>query len=551
MATGTAPVTGTVRTGMTGMRPPQSRQPIWARMLQWWNTQTQKQRTMWSMVAVGAVLAVGLLFTIHKTTAYVPLYENALSSDDISDVTSTLAKLNIPYDKTLDNHVTVSPSKKVQALTELTREGIPHHPFTESTTGSTTQTPEQFTEEQRRSLERDITTVLRQFDEVADANVKLVIPPENAIFFGDDKEHSKAAVVLKLRAGYDKLPLDKARAIVNMVAASVPKLQPENVELTDTNGRLLSEMLKKSEDEMAPNGMIEQKKALQQQLESQIRQVLDGPIGSGKYALVVNAELDWNKVKRVEQIHGSQLNVRGILPLERKVDSETYTKNGTQQQSSPGVKPLAYSNEESGGGVKGGNYVRTSTIEKNIPNSTETQTEFTPGQVKRLTASVFTDEQLSDEVKNQYRAAVEGAIGFDPERGDRVFFGMLPFHSHEIQNMATAMNNPGWLGRDSSPFSGGLLMRVVLGALIAGVVGVGLYLFREQKAQMEKTQLVLSASPATTVSDISDLLNEKTGKVTVPETSQPVAQTQKLEQLVKEKPTKVAELLKTTWLAEK
>jgi len=545
--------TGTVRTGMTGMtgiRPPQARPTLWGRAMQWWNSMNQRQKMTVAAIAIAVVLISGISFRVQRATAYTNLYENVLSQDDIQDVSTALTELGIPYNKTLDNHITVPPSKRVTALSELVKEGIPRHPFYQAPAGATTQTHEEFTEQQRMGLERDITMVLREFNEVADANVKLVIPSENTTFFSDEKPDAKAAVVLKLKPGYDKLPLDKARAIINLVASSVPMLKPDNVELTDTQGRLLSEQIKKSEDSSIPDNMLAQKKNLQQQFESQIKQILDKALGPDKYALAVNVDLNWNKSQSVIQTNGTDLNPKGDFIEQEQIDTETYAKNPSK---SGGAKEIAYSNDMTVSGsttTKNGDYNRTHILKKHRINATETRTDVTPGQLTRVTASVLTEEQLSDDNKNTLRAAVKNAIGFNPDREDNISFGILPFHRDELTQMGQAMNTPGFIRHGISyPTAMAAAMKLILAALVFGVVGLAFYLFRQQKAQTEKAQLVLAATPATTVSDISDLLNEKTGRTMV-QSSAP-ASSQKLEQLVKEKPTKVAELLKTTWLAEK
>lgn len=543
--------TGTVRTGMTGMtglRPPQARPTWWARGLQIWNSLNQRQKLMWGGIAVFLILVIPIFMQVQKATAYTDLYPNSLSPSDLQDVTIALTQEHIPYNKTLDNHVTVPPSRKVEALSDLLKQGIPRHPFYQLPAASTTQTHEEFTEEQRLMLEQQITMVIRQFDEVADANVQLVIPSDNATFFADEKPQAKAAVVLRLKPGVDKLPLDKARAIVNLVASSVPMLSVDNVELTDTQGRLLSQEIKNAEDNTMPDNMLTQKKNMQEQLESQIRQILDKALGPDQYALAVNVDLNWNKSQSVVQTNGTPLNAKGDLIDQEQIDKESYSK---APGGSAGVKPITYSNDMAISGTsKSGNYERSHILVKHRINAAEVRTDVTPGQLTRITASVLTEEALSDENKNTLRAAVQNAIGFNPDHGDSISFGTLPFHRDELAQMGQAMSAPSWV-RHARSYTGAAnaAMKVILAAMVFGAVGAGFYLFRRQKAVAEKTQLSLAATPATTVSDISDLLTEKTGKTAAAPSAPPASQ--RLEQLVKEKPTKVAELLKTTWLAEK
>lgn len=551
MATGTSPITGTMRTGMTGIRPPQQRQPLLAKVTQWWTGLTQKQRVLVAIVGIAMILVVAISVRIQKATAYVNLYESTLTSEDVNDISMVLTEHRIPYVKTIDSHVIVPPGKRVEALADLMTQGIPRHPLYQSVAGSNTQTHEEFTEQQHRVLERDITLVLRQFTEIADANVKLVIPSENDSFFRDEKDEAKAAVVIKLRPGYEGLPLGKAKALVNFVASSVPKLKPEHVQLTDTNGKLFNDILKESQDSLSSDKMIDQKKGFQKQFEAQIRQILDKALGPEKYALAVNVDLDWNKSQSVVQTHGTDLTPSGVVPEQVQKDIETFTKGGGSQGT--GARQLAYSTGDFTTKFKGGDYRKEHILQKNRINSSETRTDVTPGQIKQITASVLTEEQLSDENQRALRAAVKNAIGFNYDRGDSVAFGMLPFHHDELAEMRQAIENPGMFKRDglSSSAAGAMVLRIAMAALILGIAGVAVYLYREHQARLEKTELVLAAGPTANISDISDLLSEKTGKMAAPAGSSSALETQKLEQLVKERPTKVAEILKTTWLAEK
>lgn len=547
MPTQTGPLTGgTLRTGVTG-RFPQQRQPLMARATAWWQAMTKRQKMMAAGIVLALLLVVGLSFKIQKATAYVNLYENSLSTEDVNDVTTALAENHIPYIKSLDNHVTVPPGKRVEALADLMNAGIPRHPFYESPAGSNTQTHEAWTADQHRILEREITMVLRQFNEIADANVKLVIPSENDAFFRDEKDSAKAAIVVRLKPGTDTLPQEKVKAIVNFVASSVPSLKPENVQLTDTNGKLFSAMLKDSESTLSSDKMIDEKRRFQKLFEAQIRQILDKALGPDKYALAVNVDLDWNKSQSIVQTNGTDLNASGVVPSQVQKDIEEYTKTNPQ---STGVKQLAYSNGDMVMTARGGNYKREHILQKNAINSTETRTDVTPGQIKQITASVLTEEMLSDDNQRALRAAVRNAIGFNYDRGDAVSFGMLPFHRDELETLRQSIQHPGIFRHEFfSPMAGAIALRMTMAALVIGIVVVGVVLYRQQQAKLEKTELVLAAGPTASLSDISDFMSEKTGRATAAAAA--ARETQKLEALVKEKPTKVAELLKTTWLAEK
>ena len=89
-------------------------------------------------------------------------------------------------------------------------------------------------------------------------------------------------------------------------------------------------------------------------------------------------------------------------------------------------------------------------------------------------------------------------------------------------------------------------------ALLVLLIAV-IYMLRQKNVQTEQSRVLLNSgamSSTSTTSDISDLVSTKIGTSTLP-TETKVNTTDTLEKLAKEKPTKVAELLKSTWLADK
>jgi flagellar M-ring protein FliF len=529
----------------------QPKPPFYSKALESWKKLTNKQKTFLGGGAAAVLLLIFLIVQIQKAGAYVNLYEVPLSPNDIQNVTQALSQMGVPYTISQNNNIKVPPSQKVQALATLTQHGLPHQPFIQMPAASTGETSEQFSVDKRLYLEKELTAVLRQFHGIADANVNLVIPSQTDNFFSNHKQQAKAAVVLKLMPG-EQFHLHEAKAIQNLVAASVPYLSPKNVQITDTHGRLLSHMLKNYQNENMPDNMLKIKEAYEKQYESQIRQILNPVLGRGKYALAVNVRLNWNQSEARSQKVGTGLNTKGSLPLE--VEKTTEKFNNKKSGSQGGVQQLGF--QPYGGAAQHGTrYGKSMVLQKNAIDQTNQRTIYTPGQVTRITAAVLADQSLSPSSVETLTASIKNAIGMDEARGDRVSFGTLPFKSHAIAQMSSQMDQGGLFRQNApSPISGEEVMRILAGLLCVGLILGIMFFLRQQKVQAQKGQLVLTPGPAETVSDISDLLTEKTGKITSASTSSKPAQanqTEKLEQLAKEKPTKVAELLKTTWLSEK
>ncbi|MEW6281969.1 MAG: flagellar M-ring protein FliF C-terminal domain-containing protein, partial [Candidatus Eremiobacterota bacterium] len=200
-----------------------------------------------------------------------------------------------------------------------------------------------------------------------------------------------------------------------------------------------------------------------------------------------------------------------------------------------------------------GEYVNTKKARKvEVPKTTQRVVDRSP-RVRRISCSVAVDN-IPEEQRAQIAGLVREAAGLDESRGDTLTVVSMPFAKamdQQIKDMASAMATgttprPAAPGMGLSPQIVAMMMffpAMILLALVA------VFLLKQHRVQQDKSAILLGASSGATASDISDLLNEKSGKSqTIGETR--VNTTEQLEKLAKEKPTKVAEMLKSTWLSQ-
>jgi flagellar M-ring protein FliF len=146
---------------------------------------------------------------------------------------------------------------------------------------------------------------------------------------------------------------------------------------------------------------------------------------------------------------------------------------------------------------------------------------------------------------------VKDAIGIDETRGDSVTVASIPFNSSMIDQMRSEMAiRPAAVPRTSPAVNTSYLLYLSGAAMAILLIPLLVFMMRQRKVQTERSRLIMATGPGATASDISDLISDKIGRSTAPPETQ-VNTTDQLEKLAKEKPTKVAELLKSTWLAEK
>src|SRR5690348_13882659 len=90
---------------------------------------------------------------------------------------------------------------------------------------------------QTRALEGELARTIRAMHGVRGVRVHLVLPRREP--FARDQQEAQASVLLSL-AGVGRLDREGVQAILNLVAAAVPGLRPQNIALVDARGDLLA-----------------------------------------------------------------------------------------------------------------------------------------------------------------------------------------------------------------------------------------------------------------------------------------------------------------------
>ncbi|WP_161956841.1 flagellar basal-body MS-ring/collar protein FliF [Sphingosinithalassobacter portus] len=125
----------------------------------------------------------------------------------------------------------------------------------------------------QRALQGELVRTILHMDGIVDARVHLALPERS--LFRDNGVAPKAAVTLTLRN--DRPPTsDRVAGIRNLVAAAVPELDPENVVLLDSSGRLLTPEPVVVRPELTPEA--EQRAAVQSYYHARARGAVDAAL---------------------------------------------------------------------------------------------------------------------------------------------------------------------------------------------------------------------------------------------------------------------------------
>jgi len=450
-----------------------------------WGRFNNTQRAL--LIAIPALVLILFLslILVSSRSKYEILYSH-LSQKDAADVTTELKKNNVPYrlESKDESVIVLVPSDKVyDTRLTLAGEGLPkgngvgYEIFDQTKWGTT-----DFTQKvnYKRALEGELQRTIESLQEIDAARVNIVIPePE---LFTEQEKPTTASVVLQLKPQAE-LKKEQVRGIVHLVAASVEGLKPENVNVVDGNGNILSNFIQEEAEDNNSDSVTDGSNLTQQakltlhqmevqqnfekDLERKITTMLTKVLGNDRLAVSVSAELDFDKAENDSEIYEPVVDGQGIA-RSTQTKKEQYVGDGYPSNVVGGV-PGTDSNIPGYQAVVGnGNnsqYSREENTTNYEINRTVKHDVVAPGSPKRVSVGVFVDNLQPQQV-DAIKSAVVAAAGLDLNRGDQVAVENMPFdNSQELASMKesqmeTQQNFYLSLGKI------GLLVLMVLGILL-------------------------------------------------------------------------------------
>ena len=342
-----------------------------------------------------------------------------------------------------------------------------------------------------RTQEIRMARTIEQFAGVRAAEVHLALPKE-AVFLRDN-ERPSASVLLNL---YSARSLDgeQIRAIVDLVAGSVPNLDASRVTITDQFGRL-HHSGSMSEDEIQSSKEFAESRKRSEELRKKVERILEPIIGAGNYTVELHVDMDFSAQEATQKVYNADLPA---LRSERVLNEENATAGAqgvpgalSNQPPTPATAPeVAGAANTAVTAATGGNGSKREEAERNYDHDTTiSHTRSQIGVVRRVTASIgldyvapaataptgTADPAAAAAPARQARAAadvanitrlVQSAIGFDAQRGDIVEVQSFPFVRAEVPEEPQSI--PLW----EQPWFQ-MLFKPLLGLIIAVVFVLG------------------------------------------------------------------------------
>jgi flagellar M-ring protein FliF len=286
----------------------------------------------------------------------------------------------------------------------------------------------------RAAREHDLTLSIMEIEGVEAVRVHLA-EAEKSVFVRDNVAPS-ASVVVRMARG-QRLDDSEVAAVVNLVAASVPGLSPDAVQVIDQHGRLLTDKRAGHSERLELQGRMEEK------LRAQIAQLLIPMIGQGNFSSEVQVELDMDQVTSARESYDKQ----GVLRSETQAQSQTSGPGGAAgvpgvTANTPPPAPIA-----SPGPPQGAAPAAATAPQSNGESSATRTYELgrevavsngTPGRIKRLTVAVALSADALKKTKpqdiEQLKQLIGAAVGVDPARGDQVAVVLRAFAAPPLES---------------------------------------------------------------------------------------------------------------------
>lgn len=454
-----------------GLALPKGGLDAWRMRMKGFFAQPAVARSLPMLGLLGVVGAAALTWMALREPPQRDLFRG-LPDADKAAVAEALDKGAVPYHiDEGDGSITVGEDDYFKAKMMLASEGLPKSaPDGNSMIDTMPMGASRAVEGEklRGARELDLARTIEAIDAVMSARVHLAV--EQPSIFLRDRSKPSASVMLRLANGRT-LSDDQVRAIVHLVASSVPELSPDDVSVVDQNGRLLSSV-------DGADGETDRQLATQSRIEERYRQaviaLLTPILGAGKFSTEVHAELNFDERQATRETYpqnearlrsetgswqagdprvgnganGEAGGVPGALSNQAPPPAVPNTQAANVQQAGAQTNPASASaNGQTQPGVAP---LRTEeTYNRNFELGREVSvTRDAVGTVRRLSVAVALDNGADGKPRTPQEVAaidnlVKNAVGFDQTRGDTVAVTGRSFVKDDATD-ATPFYEAGW-----------------------------------------------------------------------------------------------------------
>ncbi|MGV8122858.1 MAG: flagellar basal-body MS-ring/collar protein FliF [Candidatus Xenobiia bacterium LiM19] len=508
---------------------------------------TTRQKITGIIVFCVMITAIISLTVYQKSTAFVPLYPEKLSSVDAGKISFELDRMSIDYTLVEGGAVVmVPPSCRTRVRLHMAQLHLPQRLLKKAEGDSTMlKTTKEMEYNRQLALQAELSESIRSLEGIADAYVTIARPERD--YFKLDSAVATASVIVSMVPGSRLVPA-QVKGITKLVAASVSELEDKNVTVVDQSGIVINSLDDDAASPMELTGKEQEKKiSYEQYMQRKVQSILDKAFGPDKAIVVIDTTIDASS-SRTERYVVGDASSNGSVVTKIKEAKENYLSGDSESSDTGAQMSFRGSADKSG---KGQSYNKNDTVKIIDVNKVKTETVTPAGAVKRITASVLVDN-LSPSQVDKVREIVKGAIGYDEEqRNDTVTVASLPFTSNVVQELQKQrIPAAGLSGKGQSSGLSPLHLLILNAVIISLLVPFIVFSMRRRESAHRRSGLFLAAAQSATSCEIADLTTEKCGRG-LESTQTRINTSERFAQFATERPSEVAGLLKSTWLGEK
>jgi flagellar M-ring protein FliF len=424
-----------------------------------WSRWNGTQKIILFSIIGASILAIILLFALSATPAMVPLITNPVTDTDARlQIAAKLDQMQVGYQLRADNVFYVADEKTARrvrvALNEenLIPKGTDPWALFDMERWTTTDF------ERDVNLQRAVTKQLEQhimaLDDVDNVSVTLVVPKTE--LFQADQKPTSASIILTPKPGSDiSTNRKKIEGVQRLIKMAVAGLLDENIVITDQTGVQINDftgLAQMDRLELAKRE-LKVKQDLEQKYNADITKSLSDIFSPDRVRILkIDIKLDMSK----ENSTAKEFSPIAVVPATRYAPAQyapsiaRSTQNIEEHFQGSGFNP------EGPAGVEGqtppaykdlsnlvGKYDKTSQTTNNEINEKTTTSEKQPLEIRRITTGVAIDgvwkekydksgrvmlnpdgsiqrdyTPVTDDDLAKAKSLIQGAIGFDRDRGD-------------------------------------------------------------------------------------------------------------------------------------
>src|SRR5579875_939481 len=481
---------------------------------------TPVARQLLLLVGIAAAVALGLGIVLWSRGPNLSLLYTGLAPKDAANIVQTLQANQTPYKLGSDGTSIFVPASEADALRlRLAAQGLPQG----SASSEAISAPDsafgmsdtQEANRDREVLEQNLERSIASLQSIRSAHVQLALPAPSA-FIRDDNQPS-ASVLVELYPGR-QLSQSQVAAIVHLVAASVPNLDPSRVSVVDQEGQLLTAGDTNSAAAALDNQRMGMTARMENAYAQRVQSILAPLVGANHVHAEVHLDLDFKDTRLASEVYG-----KGKEALRsEQVSSSTHSgadaggggvpgalsnqppvtvQQPTAANPSAGSANVASASSSAGTSHTGQPIDSSNQATRNYEvDRTISYTNNPAGDIQRLSVAVIVDYKqvkgkdgkvesvpLGKAELAHLTELVQSAVGYDAKRGDVVCVVNEPFHL--ASETASTGKAPFWQAPGVMD-----LVKQSLGVIAALLLAFGLLrpmmrgLLRQDKSHQEPAQ---------------------------------------------------------------